>query len=92
MPSPKITEGFYWVRHTNEERIPPFVAELCAGSWFVPGHEKTHDFRTMEILSERIERPVTDLQGRAILAILAILAHLLPKPAPHRASRRRVGS
>lgn len=72
MPAPDIAEGFYWVRFKDGE---PEVAHRFAGCWFATGYQDDLPARSVEVLSARIEPPVTDQQGRAILA------HLLPKAA-----------
>lgn len=56
MPTPKIREGFYWVR-VAEYDAAPFVAQRFADTWFSPGIEQGIDGRAVEVLSARLEPP-----------------------------------
>lgn len=71
MPSPKIAEGFYWVRYTERfaKDAQPFVAHRFAGCWYSPGCSHAEDERNVELLSPRIPPPVELVP--------------IPKAAPH---------
>jgi len=73
MPSPKIAEGFYWVRYHTDDTYAVFVAERFAGAWWQPGFGLELDERRTELLSERLVPPVE--------------AAPIPKAIPHKVPR-----
>jgi len=57
MPTPKLAEGFYWVRSKSADEPEPFVAHRFADSWFFPGDQHPRDGRELVVLSGRLEPP-----------------------------------
>lgn len=57
MPTPKLPEGFYWVRSKSADEPEPFVAHRFADSWFVAGEELPRDGRELVVLSVRLTPP-----------------------------------
>ncbi len=93
MPTPRLEEGFYWVRYRDPalsaEVLPRvFVCERFAHTWWEPGNDTELDGRLVEAVSARLEPPAFDLEGRAVKVSTAAWPEKRPRVVNHPATQQ----